>query len=329
MVAQATQRPSTVSGLRPIHSSRDVAHAAVLVEQAFAQDMDSSGRSAMREMRWLSTLFGWADFLSPPGLGIMPGFVWVEDARIVGNVTVRRLGTFGRGWMIGNVAVDAAWRQRGIARNLMNAAIDLAREQQAEWIALQVRSDNAIARGLYRSLGFEDVGETIYFERTHFDRVLSPVQPIEGQLRPARGDDFDRIFTLAQSLVPDTARWAEPMYRSSFDDGLERRFTNWLTGTKAVWRVVQVGDQLWGAAMAEAKRWSRRGQLHLWVVPQRAGRIEQILIDSVLAATDVPLQVMTARVPGQHVAGRVALTTRSFQQTRALTHMKLTTSDKG
>jgi ribosomal protein S18 acetylase RimI-like enzyme len=328
MVAQATQRQSTFSGLRPINSSRDVAHAADLVEQAFAQDMDSYGRSVMREMRWLSTLFGWADFLNPPGQGIMPGFVWVEDDRIVGNVTVRRLSLFGRGWMIGNVAVDAAWRKRGIARNLMNAAIDLAREQQAEWIALQVRSDNTIARGLYRSLDFEDVGETIYFERTQFDRAPLPSQPIEGHLRPARADDFDRIFTLAQSLVPDTARWAEPMYRSSFDHSLERRFTNWLTGTQAVWRVIQVGDQLWGAAMAEAKRWSRRGQLHVWVVPQRTGRIEQILIDSVLAAIDVPLQSMTARVSGQHVAARVALTTRGFQQTRALTHMKLTLNEK-
>ena len=328
MVAHATQGEAAFSGLRPINSTRDVAQVAALVEAAFADDMDAAGRTAMREMRWLGRLFGWADIFNAPGQGIMPGFVWVEEGRIVGNVTVRRLSSFGHGWMVGNVAVEPAWRKRGIARRLMEAAIDQARSHQAEWISLQVRSDNAAARGLYQSLGFVDVGETIYLERSHFDRVPPPPQPIEGQLRAARHSDLDRVFMLAQSLVPDTARWAEPVYRSNFDLGLEHRFSQWLTGTRAIWRVIQVGDQVWGAAMAQANRWSQHGELQLWVVPQRAGHIEQILIDSVLAEMNDSLRSMRARVPGQHVAGRVALAARSFRQVRALTHMKLAISEK-
>ena len=328
MVAQATSNDETYSGLRPINSSRDIVSVATLVEQAFANDMDTSGRNAMREMRLMGTWFGWLDFFATPGQGALPGFVWVESGRIVGNVTVRRLSSFGHGWMIGNVAVDPMWRRRGIARQLMDAAIDLARDQDADWISLQVRSDNTGAYNLYRELGFENVGETIYFERapferTQFDPVSAPPQPVEGRLRTARPNDADRIYTLAQAGVPDSARWAEPIYRSSFDLGVERRFTNWLTNTQQVWRVIEVGDQLWGAALAEVNRWSQQGKLFLWIVPSRSGRIEQLLIDSVLSEVNTPIRRMTAKVPGTSVAGRVALATRGFRQVRALTHMRL------
>jgi ribosomal protein S18 acetylase RimI-like enzyme len=323
MVAQATINDRADSGLRPIGSTRDMVSVARLVEQAFADDMDTSGRNAMRELRVMGSLFGWADFFSPPGQGTLPGFVWVEAGRIVGNVTVRRLSSFGRGWMIGNVAVTPAWRRRGIARRLMCAAIDLARDQDADWISLEVRSDNASAYDLYRALGFRDSGETVYFDRRRFDRIGPPDQSVEGRLRAARPSDTERIFTLAQATVPDSIRWAEPVYRSSFDLGIERRFSNWLTNTQQAWRVIEVGDQLWGAALAEVNRWTRHGQLHLWVVPPHAGRIEEALIDSVLAEITTPMQCMSARLPGQHVAGRVALATRGFQQVRALTHMRL------
>lgn len=324
MVAQATSNDQAYSGLRPINSSRDIVSVAALVEQAFADDMDAAGRKAMREMRWMGQWFGWMDFFATPGQGALPGFVWIESGRIVGNVTVRRLSSFGHGWMIGNVAVDPVWRRRGIARQLMQAAIDLAREQDADWISLQVRSDNASAHDLYRSLGFEDVGETIYFDRAQFAPTSEPPQPIEGRLRAARPYDAERIYTLAQASVPDSVRWAEPVYRSSFDLSAERRVTNWLTNTQQVWRVIEADDQLWGAALAEVNRRSQHGKLFLWVVPARAGRIEQVLVDSVLAEVKTPVRQMTARVPGAQVASRVALATRGFQQVRALTHMRLT-----
>jgi ribosomal protein S18 acetylase RimI-like enzyme len=323
MVAQATSNDQAYSGLRPISSSSDIVSVAMLVEQAFADDMDASGRRAMREMRWLGTWFGWLDFFATPGQGALPGFVWIEAGRIVGNVTVRRLSSFGHGWMIGNVAVDPVWRRRGIARQLMQAAIDLAREQDGDWISLQVRSDNTGARDLYRSLGFEEVGETIYFDRAQFDPISAPPQPVEGRLRAARPYDADRIYTLAQAGVPDSARWAEPIYRSSFDLGIERRLTNRLTRTRQVWRVIEVGDQLWGAALAEVSGWTKQGKLFLWAAPSRSGRIEQVLVDSVLAEVSTPIRQMTAHVPGSHVASRVALATRGFQQVRALTHMRL------
>ena len=302
---------------------RDIVGVTTLIERAFAEEMDISGHKSMRDLRWMGKLFGWADWFTSPGQGMLPGYVWVEDGHIVGNVTVRRLSMFGRGWMIGNVAVAPEYRGRGIGRQLMDAGVELVRHNSGEWIALQVRTHNDIAHNLYKSLGFIDTGEMVYFERRQSDRVARPPQPAEIRLRPARAQDMDRLYTLAQSLVPDSARWAEPTYRTTFDLGLESSFSDWLNGAQHVWRVIEAGDQIWGAALLEAKHRQRSGRLHLWVVPAHAGRIEEILIDSVLAELDDPLDLIVARIAGEHIAGRVALTTRSFRQVRALTSMKL------
>jgi hypothetical protein len=232
--------------------------------------------------------------------------------------------------MVGNVAVAPEWRGRGIARQMMEASIELVRHNHGEWIALQVRTDNDIARRLYQTLNFVDTGEMVYFESRALrtDQIAPPWQPTAGQLRPARANDMDQLYTLAQSFVPDSVRWAEPVYRSMFDVSPERRFTDWLSGERRVWRVIETGSQLRGAVLLEVKRRQRNARLHLWVVAEHAGHIEDALIDSVLAELDRPLELIVSRLPGEHVAGRVALTTRGFRQVRALTSMKLTLNNK-
>ena len=325
MVTHASSDSMTTRGLRPINSLRDLVGITTLIERSFADDMDATGRSHMREMRWMGTLFGWMDWFASPGQGMMPGYVWVEDDRIVGNVTVRKLSTFGRGWMVGNVAVAPEWRRHGIARQMMEASIELVRHNHGDWIALQVRSDNEVARGLYQALGFAETGELVSFECRAFtaDRA-APVQTTASRLRPARSTDMDRLYTLAQSFVPDSVRWAEPVYRSLFDVSLGRSLADWLNGEQHVWRVAESSDHLSGAALLELKHRLRWARLHLWVAPAYAGEIEDALIDSVLRELHRPIDLMVARVPGEHIAGRVALLTRGFREVRALTSMKLT-----
>ena len=330
MVAHATSNSAVTPGLRPINSMRDLVGVTTLIERAFADDMDASSRVHMREMRRLGTLLGWLDWFVSPGQGLMPGYVWVEDGQIVGNVTVRKLSAFGRGWMIGNVAVAPEWRGRGIARQMMEAGIELVRHNHGDWIALQVRTGNEIARGLYQTLGFVKTGEMVYFEcRTLGAEQAAPPEPIAGvRLRPARAGDMDQLHTLAQSLVPDSVRWAEPVYRSLFVMSSEQSLVDWVSGARRVWRVIESGDQLRGAALLEIKRRRRWAQLQAWVVPAHHGQYEEALIDSVLVELNTPLDLAVARVPGDHIAGRVALTTRGFRQARALTSMKLTLNEK-
>jgi ribosomal-protein-alanine N-acetyltransferase len=59
---------------------------------------------------------------------------------------------------LGNIAVDAAWRRKGIARALVVAALDRARDRGIREVYLEVRRSNTAAQKLYRQLGFRQVG---------------------------------------------------------------------------------------------------------------------------------------------------------------------------
>ncbi len=56
------------------------------------------------------------------------------------------------------IATAPTARGRGIARTLLTGLIDLARSNGAEAVYLDVRDDNSPALGLYRSLGFAELG---------------------------------------------------------------------------------------------------------------------------------------------------------------------------
>ena len=59
---------------------------------------------------------------------------------------------------LGNVAVDPAWRRRGIAALLVEATLERARKRRAKEVFLEVRRSNDVAQRLYRRLGFRDMG---------------------------------------------------------------------------------------------------------------------------------------------------------------------------
>ena len=327
MVASAARRRMPFSGLRPIDASRDLVSIADLVDEAFRDDMDASGERAVREMRvtgrW-AFLFGWMDRIAPPGEGMAPGFVWIEDERVVGNVSVRRIGSLRRGWLIGNVAVSPAWRRRGIARALMQAAIDLARRQRGDWMALQVRSDSEAAKNLYLALGFHETGETIQYRRARFAAVAQPESPVEGQLRRGRASDADRIYALAQAAIPEALRWAEPLRRDDFWMGFDRSLGNWLAGRREAWWVIDSSLGIVGAAHIEVPRPPYDGRLRVWAAPAQQGRCEDRLIRAVLSAVEgAAPRPLTATVPAAQGAACAALEAAGFEAHRRLTHMRL------
>jgi ribosomal protein S18 acetylase RimI-like enzyme len=50
--------------------------------------------------------------------------------------------------------LDPTARRQGLARPLVAAAVDWARDRRARTVTLRVAADNAVARGVYESLGF-------------------------------------------------------------------------------------------------------------------------------------------------------------------------------
>lgn len=60
---------------------------------------------------------------------------------------------------IQTIAVIPELRGQGVGRALMETLIEEARRRKVEQLFLEVRADNAVARALYDTLGFEIIGE--------------------------------------------------------------------------------------------------------------------------------------------------------------------------
>ncbi len=83
-------------------------------------------------------------------------FVAVDDLGVVAGYLCPAL-LLDEGEIL-DVAVNGAFRNRGIGRLLVESALDFFRERGANRVYLEVRVSNQSAISLYRSLGFRDAG---------------------------------------------------------------------------------------------------------------------------------------------------------------------------
>jgi ribosomal-protein-alanine N-acetyltransferase len=83
------------------------------------------------------------------------------------------------------IAVAPAARGMGLGRGLMHALITEARRRGIAELFLEVRADNPIARALYRSLGFEEIGVRPRYYRHGIDAVMMRLTVPPAVTRPA------------------------------------------------------------------------------------------------------------------------------------------------
>lgn len=62
-----------------------------------------------------------------------------------------------------DLAVDPGFRGQGIGRRLMDRVSAAALDAGCSAVSLEVRKDNTVAQGLYRSLGFQDAASPMEF----------------------------------------------------------------------------------------------------------------------------------------------------------------------
>ena len=80
---------------------------------------------------------------------------------------------------IANIAVSEAYRRQGIGGHLVISAIDLAIEQHAQFVTLEVRDSNEAAKALYKKYGFIEVGiRRGYYMDNKEDAVLMTADAI-------------------------------------------------------------------------------------------------------------------------------------------------------
>lgn len=222
--------PPRADGLRPVNLRTDLRPLADLIELVFADSMDQSGRSAIREMRYLSHMgygLNLISRLNDLALGIRLGYVYVWDEQLVGNVSIYPAGwPMSKAWILANVGVHPHYQRRGIARRLLDASLEMIRKRGGKQVILQVGYDNIGAQRLYETHGFRYERAWRMWRRSGFVKAPPPSQrgfPIT-RLRRA---EWPAEFALAQAVRPNSRGglgWLKPLHRCYFQVSLWKQF---------------------------------------------------------------------------------------------------------
>jgi ribosomal protein S18 acetylase RimI-like enzyme len=268
--------------LRPLDPRRDLGDVADLVETCFADTLDVDGQRYIQQMRAMArnpSYLGWVGSLADKVSVPISGFVWEEDRRVVGNLTLIPYLVHGkRYYLIANVAVDPAYRRRGIGRRLTARAIEHARQRSIAWVWLHVRDDNEGAITLYKSLGFN--------ERARRSTWYSNGQPSRSATTPAktteeipnrpkiiigsrRMEDWSAQRAWLEQLYPSELTWHLNLKASALQPGVmsflyrtindinTRQWSAWmgkrLLGVLAWHSSNAYADNLWLASNAESE----------------------------------------------------------------------------
>lgn len=333
------------TGVRAVDFKRDLADLADLIEMAFSDTMDSSGRAAIREMRALSrmgtglTVFsGVSDAIS----GISPGYVWAEEGRLVGNVSVYP-AALGRHhpptWIIANVATHPAFRGRGIARRLMQAALGAIETEGRRRIAgragasrrvgavLQVERGNMTARRLYESFGFAADAAFTHWRRQRSTRIPQPLENPPYITRRGRGE-WKAEYALARRARPLWAPdrpavvgWLRPLDAHLFRPSIGRWLSD-LINLRAHEHLI-IRDETGGLGAAlwiESAVATDSTTLTLFTDPTYAGLYDAALINSAVRRFGTRT-ALTLDQPASDEVGAAVLQMHGFAPVRTLVQM--------
>lgn len=324
MTAQlAVDRQAAFRGLRPLDPRHDLNQVADLIEEAFAGELEPGGIAALRDLRVLSRMGPLVTFMarSDPYLeDVLGGFVWVEDSRVVGNVTIQRMDAYGARWQIANVAVSKAFRGRGIARALVTAALERIADRKGTCAVLQVRNDNLIAKGLYERLGFEPVTQEALLYLDQGPAKAPKVDPPRG-LRPYKREEWQARYNLETASQSALAQWWRPVRSHQFMPTTESRFGEAmaeLAGRNRVRRwVVEAEHGLAAYLYVDARRWQGVHRLEFTIHPALRGQLEQPLVAYALSfLSDYPRWPVKVEHQGEHHELIAALQEAGFRVAR-------------
>lgn len=219
-------RSQTHPQLRPLSVLRDLPAVADLIELCFSNTMDNDGRRYVQDMRRAgndNAFIKWANRAVESTSLPLTGYVWEENGKIVGNVSLvphRRQNA--RVYLIANVATHPDYRRKGIARALTHRAIEHAREKNVDSVWLHVRDDNPAALRLYTGLGFIERARRTSWQ-AYTDAGAAILQAgIHVAERDAGSWETQRAW-LAR-LYPEFLAW----HRNWNFNALKPGFLNWL-----------------------------------------------------------------------------------------------------
>jgi GNAT superfamily N-acetyltransferase len=228
MAVLATSLTSNPAGLRPLDERRDLNAVADLVELCFSDSMDPDGRRYVRDLRLNARTAGFWQAMgafSDPHQNPYHGYIWEEDTRLVGNVSLFPFQTLGqRCYLIANVAVHPDYRGRGIGRALTSAAINFARGRNAQAAWLHVRDDNGPAVHIYQALGFIERARRTTWEVYGENARHSLPPPAGFSITPRASAYWPQQRAWLKHIYPRELGWHLPLDWKAFEPGLSGSF---------------------------------------------------------------------------------------------------------
>ncbi len=330
MAAGALVTKAQFSGLRPVDLRTDMAGIADLIEICFGPTMTEAGRATVREMRMVSQsglltflLYG-ADKLFD---GLEQGFVWIENGRLIGNVSVSPANlprSEGVGFIIANVAVHPDFQRQGLAHSLVMAAIDLIRAKRGDYAILQVDADNEVAKRLYTRLGFRTERSFVQWYRSAQTRTpprLLQMPPIT--LR--QPNEWRSELALAELVRPNSRgglSWLRMTHPVNFKPSLWHGLTNWtLARSEERWIIRQPGTNMIIASLHRMSSFGGLDRLELLVHPSQQGNLEEPLLNYALRTLEGRRSILMEHPEDDTSATRV-LEQYAFQRRQTLVSMR-------
>ena len=240
--------------LRPFDLRRDLGAVADLVERCFADSLDEDGRRYIRQMRDMA---GHPNILrltsAVAGQASVPfsGYVWVQDDKVVGNLSRIQMPQQGkRIYMLANIAVEPEYRRRGIARSLVDAALQHSENRRADATWLQVREDNAGAIRMYENLGFEarTTRTTWRSSRSRFPEDPQVIDGSQVHIQPRRNEYWPQQRNWLARIHPDNLQWHLPLLPQLLQPGLAGIMRRLISGASVQQWAATLGKQLIGVA---------------------------------------------------------------------------------
>ena len=307
--AVAGSRIQTGRVIRPLDYARDLEALGELLDIAFQEEILGSSAQMRQEFRLYARLmffFHWI-YLIPMVRDSFRGFVWLEDGKLVGNVTLSTVNYDRRRWLISNVATHPSYRRRAIATQLMQRAIEEAIHRGAEIIMLDVRLNNTGAIQLYEKLGFQAVDARTEMQLGAGTGGRTQIFPApQGMaMRPYRPGDVERATILMQAAHRSGPRLSQAadLHTLVFGNALfnlQQRITGQIQERFAV----EQAGQLVALAGIQYSYRPRPHTMQFIIDPAISGQIEDWLVSRALIELE--------RSPGHPITTTISTADRNL-----------------
>lgn len=307
------------TGMRPLNLARDAREVSRLLMDVFSPTLDAEGRRALQNLSETPTLAWRVTQLTSQ---VDPGFVYVVNGVIVGNVSIIPTRLAGR-FVIANVAVHPDFRRQGIGRQLTAAALDHLRQCQAHVALLQVDRENDTARRLYQTLGFVTLGDMTSWYAS--PRTLCEIADDSRlAIRPLRGREARLAFQIDIASLPPDLNWPDATRPDTYKRGLWQWLDSFLNGRQTeTWVVPDEQDRPMALASIVSE-WGRSHMLALRVPVEWQTLLTRPLLAKVLRRLTYLRQ---RQVSIEHRADdaemNVLLPLAGFRPKRSLTTMRI------